>query len=359
MSAASLQDALRGFLGKAEHNGSRWFLVAIGVVILLRLRLILFAAALPVMAYWHYSNQQQEAAAKEEAPGDDGDEADQAEEYPPRAGHRDDYDDDRPEPGRRPSVPKEEEEGDPYDDAFWSQDKQDAGEPRRTAPWRSAETSSSTAARPSTDFKKNLRPDDHLDLGFDDLDSALDSRKPDLGFSWDGGRDELDDLLGGGDLGGSRSRPSTGLGNNRSGTDSMLDELAGLGSRGRGGMDDFDFLGGGGGGDMDFFSGGFGGGGKGKGKGKSKASQQMQQVRAGNSEPAKRAAPKKTRPACDCTSAVKGPTSDKGGEDVIDVPLQRAQSAAKAALKLLDKHGIPGRLLRDKATTSPQHRGVH
>jgi len=205
------KDPMRDILDKLETPAVRWALVCIGVVILVRLKLILFAAALPVMAYWHYSKNSEEAtdASGGAAEGDSGSAKD-----------------DRDRGGDR-----EEADEEVYDKSFWSSDE-------RSAPSREA------APR---------RTNDNDDFG---------SRKQDTpagGSSWD------DDPAGGGVDDFPKGNASGG------GMSNMEDILGSLGSLG-GDNDDFGLgkIGGdldfGFGGDMDF-GGGFGGG-KGKGKGK-------------------------------------------------------------------------------------------
>jgi len=232
--ADSMPAPLRDLLAKLEEPTVRWALVAVGVVVLLQLRLILFAAALPVMAYWHYSNQSEVEQTEGEARGggsrqatnrqdddygdeDDNDFAMSQEERDKRL-----FGNNGNAGGPQTANRNGEETGDPYGSSFWSnEDKQDeVGGGTRGPPDRKA-----------------------------------------------GGRDPLgldDDFgLGGG---GNRSFGAAG-----GGEDKQFDFLGDLGSGGGGGLgpSDFDFLGGGGGMDSMDFMGGFGGKGKGKGKGKS------------------------------------------------------------------------------------------
>lgn len=254
-----MKDAFRDLLDKAEPNAGRWLLVALGVVILLRLRLILFAAALPVMAYWHYSNQQEADDNGAEQDGETHDGAD---------GQNDDSawpaGDDDEEPDFDDSGDRRKQDRDPYDQSFWggqgSGPKTGAG--GNGAPWRSP------GNKPA-----NRDMDGLDDLGLDDLDGP--PRKPNgNGVNGKNGMpkkdapwDDDDDFggLGGGGLGGGGLRPG-GNGSRPGGGGG-----GGFGSLGddTGGDIDFGFLGGGGD-DMDaLFGGGFGGG-KSKGKGKSK-----------------------------------------------------------------------------------------
>jgi len=238
MATKDSKDGLRDILDKLETPAVRWALVAIGVVILVRLRLILFAAALPVMAYWHYSNHSEEPAEASAGTNEDDEPAPQ---------HKDSRDDDEFGSGGFGGPSSKDNDEEVYDKSFWASD---GPAPEQAAP-RSA---------PSREAAPRLDDDDD-DFGFGD---AVKKDKP----SWDDdpsggpvddfpsskGRSNMDDILGSlgslGPLGGG-------------------DDDFGLGKSG--GMD-FDFLGGGGGmDDMDFLSGGFGGGGgKGKGKGKGK-----------------------------------------------------------------------------------------
>jgi len=206
---------LRDILDKLENPAVRWALVCIGVVILVRLRLILFAAALPIMAYWHYSNHSQEPA---EASATDAGE----EESPARAGE-DNYGGDDRFDRRGPGRASDEV----YDEDFWTSDGQ---QPPRSAPSREAAGGRSAA--------RATPQDNHLGGSWDDDPSggpADDFPKP---------KSNMDDILG-------------SLGSGFGGDDDF-----GLGKAG-----DFDFLGSGGG--DDFLSQSMGGGfGKGKGKGK-------------------------------------------------------------------------------------------
>lgn len=173
---------------------TRWALIALGVVVLLRLKFVLFAAALPILAYWHYSGEKTEDA-QEEAPLEEKEasEVGSDEDLPPFKG---------------------KEESDIYGDEFWSE-------------------------------KKTKSQRDELNT-----------------FSWDAGRDELDDLLAD-DLGSSfpkadlhKDEDDLGLGGPRH--DFGLGDLGGgLDADFRFGGDDFDHRR-----DRDE--------GKGKGKGKSK-----------------------------------------------------------------------------------------
>eukprot|EP00931_Biecheleriopsis_adriatica_P109348 TRINITY_DN835_c1_g1_i2.p1 TRINITY_DN835_c1_g1~~TRINITY_DN835_c1_g1_i2.p1 ORF type:complete len:489 (-),score=105.23 TRINITY_DN835_c1_g1_i2:64-1530(-) len=219
MAAESLQDQLHGFL---SQDGTRWLLVVLGVVILLRLRLVLFAAALPVLAYWHYSNQPE---AKKNADSQNAQDQGEEEEDEADFDERDPAEDDALDDLDLDADLKQD--SDIYDDSFW----EDKAKPRGQG-------------RPGSDPKGPR--DDDLGLGKD-------------GFSWDGGRDELDDLL-------SRDEPSQlpGL-NGRPG----LESRSGLRDSPGPGLDEDDF-GLGGGLDFDFLDGGGGSKGKGKGKGKSK-----------------------------------------------------------------------------------------
>jgi len=240
MATKDSKDGLRDLLDKLETPAVRWALVCVGVVILIRLRLILFAAALPVMAYWHYSNNSE---ASESSGGADGDDSS------PVRDSRDDDDDDMTNPnfgrGSRSGGRGDDEDEDFNDKSFWA-DEQSAS--------RSAPRQKDDAGRSAFAFDDD-----------DDFGSSKDS-KP-RGSSWkddddDGGlvddfpkaakRSNVEDILGSlGSLGGKDDDLNFGLDK--------------IGS----GLGDFDFLGSGGD-DMDFLGGGFGGGGKGKGKGKGK-----------------------------------------------------------------------------------------
>jgi len=211
---------LRDILDKLETPAVRWALVCIGVVILVRLKLILFAAALPVMAYWHYSNNSSEEPADASA-GAAGDEQ-------TASGQDRGRDDDDDEYGRDDFGGNDNKDEEVYDKDFWDDKK--SGE--RQAP-RSA---------PSNDASR--------------LDDKSGVKKDNAGL-WD------EDPAGG---------PVGDLPKAKSNMDDILSSLGGL--TGDGGDDDFglgkigndfDFLGSGG---DDFDFGGFGGGGKGKGKGK-------------------------------------------------------------------------------------------
>lgn len=242
----SLKETIRDLIDKAEPNAGRWLLVALGVVILLRLRLILFAAALPVMAYWHYSNQQEADANAEEQDGDQQNGAEEEEDSNAWQGDDDDdLQDDNGMGGRT-------QEKDPYGQEFW--DRKGAA-PKRTAagggdaPWRQSPANKATVPQRDLD-----------DLGLDGLDMGEPKGKSSLG------KDPWDDDLDFG-LPGSAAKAGAGIGG---GIKDDLDfGFSGLGGGGGGDMD-FGFLGSGGD-DMDsLFGGGFGGKGKGKGKSKDK-----------------------------------------------------------------------------------------
>mmetsp|Transcript_7813 Transcript_7813/g.19835 ORF Transcript_7813/g.19835 Transcript_7813/m.19835 type:complete len:540 (+) Transcript_7813:224-1843(+) len=262
----ALKDEL---LAKVESPAARWFLVAVGVIVLLRLRLVLFAAALPLMAYWHYSNQQEEQAGPTGQDDADGD--DQASGGPVTSMDRggadapwptDEDDDDDDALFRDDDLPKrndglgKETGPDPYDQSFWGDGDMDGG--GGTSPWQSKPKQEPRQSAGATDdFGSKPKP-------------AMDS--------WDAGGDLDDDdlFLGGGSRGGGGSRNQAPGGS--------LDDFGGLSGGGpkKASSDfDFDFLGGGndmdllgsslgGMGDDDLFGGGFGGGGGGKGKGKGK-----------------------------------------------------------------------------------------
>jgi len=265
-------------LAKVESPAARWFLVAIGVIILLRLRLVLFAAALPLMAYWHYSNQQEDQTGS--TGQDDADSGGQADSVPVTSMDRGGDapwpadDDDEDDALFRDDDPPKRNEGlgneagpDPYDQSFWGEGDS-AGAPG-SAPWQS---------KPMPESGGSSRPSGGNDFG---------SKPKPAMDSWDAGGDLDDDDLflgggpggfgggGGGGGGGSRNRPAGG----------DLDDFGGFGGGGPKKTSDFDFdflgggndmdllgssLGGGMMGDDDLFGGGFGGGGKGKGKGKGK-----------------------------------------------------------------------------------------
>lgn len=187
---------------------TRWALVAFGVVVLLRLKFVLFAAALPILAYWHYSG-----ADKNE---------DQQEDVQAPADEEDDKEDFEAEEDSFQGF-KSKEDTDIYGDEFWSD-------------------------KPGKDRSSNR------DAG---------------GFSWDAGRDELDDLLAD-DFGSSLPK-----GDFRPKDDDLSKEDFGFGKRnnlglGDGGFGDADFGLGLGPTDIDFGDRKERGEGKGKGKGKSK-----------------------------------------------------------------------------------------
>eukprot|EP00435_Cladocopium_sp_Y103_P052569 s2676_g16.t1 len=71
---------------------TRWALVAFGVVVLLRLKFVLFAAALPILAYWHYSGADKNEDQQEDAQAP-ADEEDDKEDFEPEE-----------EPRNRPSC---------------------------------------------------------------------------------------------------------------------------------------------------------------------------------------------------------------------------------------------------------------
>lgn len=205
------KDALRDLLDKLETPAVRWALVCVGVVILVRLRLILFAAALPVMAYWHYSNHSEEPAAAAAGAGED---------ESPRAAAQDDQDDDAFD-NDFGGGPMEEKDEEVYDKEFWSSDAQKG-----------------TRREGGDETKKDTKISSWDDGGAgDDFPPAK------------AGSSNMDDILG-------------SLGTSFGGADADF----GLGK-----MGDFDFLGSRGD-DDDFLSGamggGFGSGKGGKGKGK-------------------------------------------------------------------------------------------
>jgi len=183
---------------------TRWALVALGVVVLLRLKFVLFAAALPVLTYWHYSNAEKNEEIQQE-------ESQQAE-------------DEDKDFEQEDSFRFKAKEADIYGDEFWSD-------------------------KPGKD-----RTSDN-----------------DAAFSWDAGRDELDDLLAD-DFG--SSLPKNDFGPKDDDLMGMgIKEDFGFGKRnnfgGDGGFGDADF-GLGLGPEMDFDRPQEGGKGKGKGKSKDK-----------------------------------------------------------------------------------------
>lgn len=149
----AVKDDLRNLLEKFEHNGARWILVAVGVIIFLRLRLITFAAALPVLAYWHFSNQVEENVDQEpdlhDDSGDPG--TDQHGGWPPE-------EDDDQFRGSPDFELDKDEDGDPYGESFWTQVERNAAAPKKSAgaaPWRNGSATTpqqDTSQRPSDDF---------------------------------------------------------------------------------------------------------------------------------------------------------------------------------------------------------------
>jgi hypothetical protein len=222
MATKDSKDGLRDLLDKLETPAVRWALVCVGVVILIRLRLILFAAALPVMAYWHYSNNSE--ASESSGGAEDS---------------RDDDDDDMTNPnfgrGSRSGGRGDDEDKDFNDKSFWASDEQSAS---RSAPRQKDDAGRSAFAFDDDDRKDSKPRDDDGGL-VDDFPKAVK-------------RSNVEDILG--SLG--------SLGGKDDGLNFGLDKIGS-------GLGDFDFLGSGGG-DMDFLGGGFGGGFGGKGKGKGK-----------------------------------------------------------------------------------------
>jgi hypothetical protein len=253
------KDALRDIMEKLETPTVRWALVFIGVVILLRWKLVLFAAALPVMAYWHYSQQPEESQEQ------------QLDEPSSGGGQRQDEfgdEDDDDGFGRDDPVPtKMNEDMNPWEEDFWEGDGPGRSAARRPAPQTSSRQS---AGRPAVRGSSRFDEDDDLDFGFGAGRSAKAPTATKMSPSWDddpsGGplsddiipkfkQEPMEDDLASFGLG-------SGLGS------SFLDNF--------GKADDLGFdptFGLGGGGDMDFLSESMGsmfgrGGGKGKGKGK-------------------------------------------------------------------------------------------
>lgn len=99
-----MNDLLRKLVDKLEQPAVRFTLVAIGFVILLKLRLILFAGALPVVAYWHYSNS-----------SEDQDTGDQQQDQPDDSWQNEADDDDL-----YPMKLQGDGDVDPYEPSFWS-----------------------------------------------------------------------------------------------------------------------------------------------------------------------------------------------------------------------------------------------
>mmetsp|Transcript_60587 Transcript_60587/g.141107 ORF Transcript_60587/g.141107 Transcript_60587/m.141107 type:complete len:574 (-) Transcript_60587:200-1921(-) len=286
----ALPDSLRELLGKAENNAAKLLLVAIGMVILVRLKLVLFAAALPVMAYWHFSNQLEDGNEAESAASDGratGADADGV--WPPEDDREEDEVDEDDACGFQPDehghapLVGGRTDNDPYDQSFWSHG--DAGaSTKRTAPWRNV--SRSTPAAASTVPAAANGDDDAVPGNFSgDLVAGERSPAKHFGMSWvaDADLDDTQDL----DLGLSSSRGPAGRSNANAkdplgGRDGMSDLLDGLGDLGFGDsgkmpafggsstlgsnsvLDDFDL---GGPDGLDFLS---MGGGKGRGKGKGK-----------------------------------------------------------------------------------------
>lgn len=308
----ALADGVRNLLARVEQQGARLLLIALGVMILLRLRLILFAAALPLMAYWHYSNQEEAG----EEPIDSGEAEDGAGAASPPADAADlggdvpwPADDDEDDMFAAPRATQTG--GDPYDQSFWCDPGPNAAASKRSAPWRSTSATASAprdghhGAGASGGTGDTVRSDLEEDLGLEPLKGG--PKPKDLGGldHWDTGGD-LDDMFlddavpaAGGGRGGGGGAASAGAARPTYGDD--VEHLGGFGgpsssgasgakqgagghAPGGGGLEDFDFLGNGldllGGGmgghnglddDMDFLGGGFGGfGGRGKGKGKGK-----------------------------------------------------------------------------------------
>jgi len=112
------KDAMRDILDKLETPAVRWALVCIGVLILVRLRLILFACALPVIAYWHYSNRSEEPAEASQDAGDD----EQQPQGQERGEDDEEFDNDDDFGGRPGRTGADEEV---YDKSFWAADGQD------------------------------------------------------------------------------------------------------------------------------------------------------------------------------------------------------------------------------------------
>jgi len=269
---------VRDLLEKAKQQPARWLLVALGVAFLLRLKLVLFAAALPVMAYWHYSNQAEEPADAEPEPCDEDADADldppwlPEEEMDGAGAHREGTDSDAP-------FGLEKEDGDPYEGSFWGA-ANTAEAPKRSTPWRN--TSRSAPMGGSHTGSDNRGDDD--DFGFTTPGLVPRAAVKDVpppeprasGAPWEAG-DPLD--LGSGLPGASGKGPGRGMGSERGGPFGGGDEADPLDGLGLGLGDDGGLHGPGlgadlglglAGDDMELFGASFGGGSKGRGKGKGK-----------------------------------------------------------------------------------------
>jgi len=245
---------MRDLLDQLQQPKVKWSLVVVGVAVLLRLKLVLFALALPVMAYYYTpsADTSEEQVSPDKAPSheigpDDDDDLDA------------DFDQTK---GSDPLGLEGDEDGDPYNQSFWGADTSKELGPAKTS------------AKFSTRFTEE---DD--DEGVDDIDDkeadpsgeragfgsasrrTADPLPKPLSAPWD---DEPVVGLGDG-LDTFPSEPRKPLGGDLGG----IGGVGGFGSHAREEIS-FDFLGGGRD-DEDMMMGfgdSFGGKGKGKGKGK-------------------------------------------------------------------------------------------
>mmetsp|Transcript_5136 Transcript_5136/g.12311 ORF Transcript_5136/g.12311 Transcript_5136/m.12311 type:complete len:517 (+) Transcript_5136:105-1655(+) len=213
-------------LEQLQQPKVKWSLVVVGVAILLRLKLILFALALPVLAYYY-------------APAAEGSEEHVEQERPPveqKQPESDVLQDDASDgslPDSDEAAPGRddvEEDADPYGQAFWGASKEaaDSGKPARM----SMEDEEDAVKDPSNEplgasFLKPLATswDDEPVIGIgDEIDAFASERKPflssggrggsaglgqDMGFDFLGSsslRDDESDLLGFGDSGMGRGK---------------------------------------------------------------------------------------------------------------------------------------------------------
>lgn len=318
----ALADTVKELLGKVENQKAQWLILAVAMIILIRLRLILFAAALPVMAYWHYTNQAEAGASDDKDGEPEGTDSAAPEKKSTKAAapdagtpsthaspwNADEDKDDDPflSDGRKPAAggTSGKDGGiDPYDKTFWGE-----GSAGKSAPKPLGGSPGATLAGGGG---WGSLPDDDDDFGFISKAGAggMSASKP---GSLTGGGGNVRLGPGGGAGPGLGAGGSSPGGGRKANDDDPLAEFGGLGGGlgglgggfgggggaansgglgGGGGLGDFDFLGGlgGGGGDMDFlgslggglsmnddmgFMGGGGGGkggfGGGKGKGKDK-----------------------------------------------------------------------------------------
>mmetsp|Transcript_58870 Transcript_58870/g.124847 ORF Transcript_58870/g.124847 Transcript_58870/m.124847 type:complete len:550 (+) Transcript_58870:26-1675(+) len=262
-------DPIQKLLAKLEQPGVAWTLVAVGVIILVKLKLVLFACALPLVVYWRLSqaaNSPEESADQDPASptenagqsqwnvgGEDNDDlgSEAPSGGPPSDGDDDIFGDDVPAAGKKGS-----DSPDPYDSSFWG-DSATGGSAPAAAP-------APTASAPKDSF--DLRQKGSWGAAADEDDElavplpadTLSEPDPLAEFAAPKEDNILEGLL------------SSGIGGGGSGGPDF-----GLASMGFGGRDDDDFPSLGGPSfmeDDDHFGGGFGGGGgkggKGKGKGK-------------------------------------------------------------------------------------------